>query len=123
MLSSSSNPIVHQTAVVLDFGNQAIKQDVPGSKNLNTADAGFGLLMSGLMTNVMLLSSILVFGYLIWGSIDWITSGGDKTKVETARHKMTQAVTGIIVLASTTAILRLVQGFLGMCFLKIAGKC
>jgi hypothetical protein len=116
-------PILRQVAVVLDIGQQAVSQNVPGSKNLNTADAGFGNLMSGLLSNVMMLGAILCFAFLIWGAIDWIVSGGDKSKAEAARNKMTQGVVGLIVLASTTAVFRVVQGFLGLCFLKIAGKC
>ena len=50
------------------------------------------------------LGAIMVLVYFAWGAIDWITSGGDKGKVETARTKITNAVIGIIVLVSSFTI-------------------
>jgi len=110
-------------ALTLDIAKEAAGQKAPGSANLTSADAGFGKLMSGLLSFIMVIGSILVLVYLIWGSIEWITAGGDKGKVDTARTKITNAVIGIIVLGASTAILLLVQGFLGTCFLKIGGSC
>ena len=69
------------------------------------------------------IGALIVLIYFAWGSIEWITSGGDKGKVEAARTKITTAVMGLIVLASSTAILTLVQRFLGICFLNFGGKC
>ncbi len=110
-------------AVTLDIAGKAASQQVPGAANLGSADAGFGKLMGGLLSFVMLISVVLAFGYLIWGSIDWINSGGDKGKVDAARTKITTAITGLIVLAASTAILTLIQGFLGLCFLNFGGRC
>lgn len=72
-----------------------------------------GGLLSGVLTFVMVLAALLVFFYLIWGGIEWITSGGDKGKTESARNKITAAIIGIIVLAASYAILQLVLNFLG----------
>ncbi|NLD48369.1 MAG: hypothetical protein GX660_14440 [Clostridiaceae bacterium] len=71
-----------------------------------------GLINSGLNL-VMLLAAILVFGYLIWGGIEWITSGGDKGQTEKARNKITAAIVGLVVLAASYAILQLALSFLG----------
>jgi len=73
----------------------------------------FGGLMNGIISFVMVLAAILVFFYLIWGGIEWITSGGDKGKTESARSKITSAVIGLIVIAASYAILTLVLNFLG----------
>ena len=62
---------------------------------------------------VLLIVALLVFMYLIWGGFDWITSGGDKSKTEAARQKIVAAVIGLIVVASSWAILLLVLNFLG----------
>ena len=45
--------------------------------------------------------------------MEWITSGGDKGKTESARNKITAAIIGLIVLASSWAVLMLILGFLG----------
>ena len=61
----------------------------------------------------MVIAAVLVFFYLIWGGIEWITSGGDKGKTESARNKITSAVIGLIVIASSYAVLTLALNFLG----------
>ncbi len=106
-------------ALSLDFATEANTQQLPGAKNANTADAGFGIWLGSLMSAVMMISGVLVLFYLLWGGIEWITSGGDKGKTEAARNKITAAVIGLIVLASSTAIIMVLQQFLGACFLKI----
>ena len=73
----------------------------------------FGGLMNGLISFVMVIAAVLVFFYLIWGGIEWITSGGDKGKTESARNKITSAVIGLIVIAASYAILTLALNFLG----------
>jgi uncharacterized membrane protein HdeD (DUF308 family) len=110
-------------AITLDIAGKASGQQVPGSAGLTSADAGFGKLVGGLLSFVLLIGVVLVFLNIIVGSIDWISSGGDKGKVEAARTKITTAIIGLIVLASSTAILSLVQRFLGICFLNFGGKC
>ena len=73
----------------------------------------FETLWSRLLQFVMAIGLLMVFLYLIWGGIDWITSGGDKGKTEGARNKITAAVIGLIVLAAAYAILTIAVGFLG----------
>lgn len=70
-------------------------------------------LIQGVLSFVMIIAALLVFFYLILGGIEWITSGGDKTKTEGARNKITAAVIGLIVLAASYAILTLALNFLG----------
>ncbi|MBP7700878.1 hypothetical protein KA111_02330 [Candidatus Woesebacteria bacterium] len=71
-----------------------------------------GALISKALNFVLIIGALLVFMYLIWGGIEWITSGGDKGKTESARNKITAAIVGLIVLASAWAVLLLVLGFL-----------
>lgn len=73
----------------------------------------FSNLFSSLLNVVMLLAALLVFGFLIMGGIEWITSGGDKGKAETARNKLTAAVIGLVIVAASYAILTLILQFLG----------
>lgn len=89
------------------------------SVEVSTIDPGkgfatdIGALINGLLTFVMVLAALLVFLYLIMGGIEWITSGGDKSKTESARNKITAAVVGLVVLAASYAILLIVLNFLG----------
>ncbi len=65
-------------------------------------------LIKNVITIVFLVAAALTFFYLIWGAITWITSGGDKSKVEEARNRITAAVIGLLILAATWAIFQLV---------------
>ena len=72
-----------------------------------------GSVLTSVLNLIMLIAAILVFLYLILGGIEWITSGGDKTKTEGARNKITAAVIGLIILAASYAILIIILNFLG----------
>jgi Type IV secretion system pilin len=74
----------------------------------------FGKLISALVGVMMIISALLAFFYLILGGIQWITSGGDKAAMETARNKITHAIVGLIIVAAAWAIMVLVQNFLGV---------
>lgn len=52
--------------------------------------------------------------YLLWGGVDWIVSGGDKTAVENARNKITHAIIGLAIVVAIWAMFGLVQTFLGI---------
>lgn len=101
----------------LDFQREAQATNLPGSKG------DFGTFLSGLMSAVMVIGAILVFAFLIWGGIEWITSAGDKSKLESARNKIQNSLLGLIVLAATTALFMLIQQFLDICVLRIGGSC
>lgn len=79
-----------------------------------------GGVINSLLTIVMALAALAVFIYLIWGAFEWITSGGDKGKTESARNKITAAVIGLIVLAASYAILMLLLQILGFSDLNSA---
>ena len=86
---------------------------------INTIEAGtgyatnFGTLFNSLLNVVMLVAALLVFAYMIWGGVEWITSGGDKGKAESARNKLTAAIIGLVIVAASYAVVTLVVQFLG----------
>ena len=74
----------------------------------------FSNLIPSLLSALVVIGVLMFTFYLIWGAIDWITSGGDKGRVEAAKGKVTNAVIGIVVLLSFFAILSLVECFFGI---------
>lgn len=60
------------------------------------------------------LSAILTFAFLIWGGIEWITSGGDKQKYESARNRITAALVGLAIVAAAWALMNIVTNLLGI---------
>lgn len=110
--------------VELDIIGAAKDKELPGTEYIETDNigSGFGPWLSSIMSFAMLIAAILVLFYLIWGAFEWITSAGDKSKLEKARQKITGAVTGIIVLAAVTAIFMVIQQFLGIQVFTFTGS-
>ncbi|MEO8581541.1 MAG: hypothetical protein ABI425_03065 [Patescibacteria group bacterium] len=107
------------TLFALTVNNAFAADKVPPFTAPNSNSAGFqindlGALIQGLLNGVMFVAAILVFAYMIWGGIQWITSGGDKGKTEEARNKITAAIVGLAILAASYAIFRVVLYFLGI---------
>lgn len=109
-----SPPIV--SATTLDIGTSAQLEGLPGTEDYVAGDgeAGFGKFLSQILTIVMTIAALMVLIYFLWGAFTWITSGGDKSKTESARNRITQSIVGLIVLASAVAIFAMMQSFLGL---------
>ena len=72
-----------------------------------------GNLINALLSLVMVIAALLVFLVLILSAFQWITSGGDKGKVDGARSRITASIIGLIIVSASYAILTLVLKFLG----------
>src|SRR6185369_8028909 len=79
-----------------------------------TSNAPFGKFASQILQGVMIVAVLAVFILIIWGAFEWITAGGEKSKVETASGKITGAIIGILVLSASVAIFSLLQTYLGI---------
>jgi TRAP-type C4-dicarboxylate transport system permease small subunit len=87
--------------------------------NVDAKAAGFQIndiskLISALLKFTLGIVGLLVFIYLIWGGIEWLTAGGDKSKTESARQKITNAIIGLAIVASAFAISVVLQNFFGI---------
>ncbi len=100
--------------LTLDIASEAQNVGLQGAEFHESSDGGFGVLFGSLMRAAMVIAAILVLVFLIWGAIEWITSAGDKGKVESARNKISNAVVGMVILAAVTAIFLVIQGWLGL---------
>lgn len=109
-LSIAASSVVASLAAPAMVSAVEMGQDITAPKGFAT---DIGSLINGLLSFVMVIAALLVFGYLIMGGIEWITSGGDKSKTENARNKITAAVVGLVILAASYAILIVILNFLG----------
>ena len=73
-----------------------------------------GTIVSLAVTVLLVAAVLIALFFLIWGGIRWITSGGDKGKVEEARKHIVAAIIGLIVAFLAYFILQLVLGFFGL---------
>jgi hypothetical protein len=92
------------------YAQQNIK--LPPPEGFKIVD--LGLFVSRVIGIALIIAGILVFVYLVWGGIQWITSGGDKAKTEEARGRITAALVGLAIVASAYAVMRLVSYFFGI---------
>lgn len=89
-----------------------------GFKNLcgsNFTDNPGGVIRNVIIA-ILVISAVVALIFLIWGGFKWITSGGDKTKVEAARNTIIAAVVGLIVAFLAYFILAVVLGIFGIKF-------
>ena len=68
-----------------------------------------GSLISGLITLVLILATLLFFAFLVIGGIQWITG-----KAEEGRKKIIAAIIGLLIVFAVWAILSLVGLFFGI---------
>ena len=85
---------------------------VPQPTGMQITDVG--RLISSAISVAFIIAGILVFAFLVIGGIEWITSGGDKTKTEQARTRITNALIGLAIVAASYAVMRLVSYFFGL---------
>lgn len=87
--------------------------------SVDAGGAGFritdlGKLINGALNLVLGIVGLLVFVFLIWGGVEWLTAGGDKSKTESARTKITNAIIGLAIVASAFAVGAIISRFFGV---------
>ena len=73
-----------------------------------------GNLVSNAVSVAFILAAIATFVFLVMGGMNWLTSGGDKTKIETAQKMITNAIIGLAIVAASYAIYTMVLYFFGI---------
>jgi len=69
---------------------------------------------------LLVLTVLVALTFLIWGGIRWITSGGDKTKVEGARNTIIAAIVGLVIAFLAYFILNVVGTFFNIQIFNLA---
>lgn len=101
-------------AVVAMSAPAAFAQNLSVAKPNNVVITDLGRFISSLVGVALIIAALMVFGFLILGGIEWITSGGDKGKTESARNKITAAVVGLAIVAAAYAIMQVIGFFFGI---------
>lgn len=71
-------------------------------------------LISGVITLVFIVASLVFFFMLVVGGIKWMMAGGDKEKAGEARGQLTSALIGLIVIFLAWAISTLLGTLFGV---------
>lgn len=70
-----------------------------------------GQAIGAFISFIFILAVIVSLGFLIYGGLRWITSGGDKTNIETARGTILASIIGLVIIFLSYVILNLVLQF------------
>lgn len=62
-----------------------------------------------LWNTVISIGGFIVLIYFLWGALEWITAGGDASKIEKARNRIMQSVIGLLILVSSFVIIGFVS--------------
>lgn len=91
---------------------------ITGGTNFNNLckldSSKIGQIIATVVTVLLIAATIIALFFLILGGIRWITSGGDKGKVESARNTIIAAIIGLIIAFLAYFILTVVLGFFGL---------
>ena len=82
---------------------------------LESGGDGSLAIKNGIVIFLVLITIASLF-FLIIGGIKWITSAGDKTKIESARKTILYAIMGLILTFLSFFIINLVGGLFGVKF-------
>lgn len=72
-----------------------------------------GDVFGNVVTSLLALGGIVLFLMLLTGGFKYLTSGGDPKATETAQKTLTYAIGGMILLAGSYLILRIISDFTG----------
>lgn len=98
---------------------QVITNPVIQGSGVGGKEAGgkiVGKVISATVGFLFVAGAIFAFLNLVIGGISWVTASGDKQKLETAQQRITQAITGLVILAAAWAVMALMSAFTGIKF-------
>lgn len=103
--------------------SQKITNPVTGStlRNLESgaSDSFLTIFVPKAVGFMFVFGALSFFFMLIWGSVSWILSGGDKASLEGAKNKITSALVGVVLLIASIALIKLIESFFNVDILSI----
>ncbi|KKS93150.1 MAG: hypothetical protein UW68_C0021G0023 [Candidatus Collierbacteria bacterium GW2011_GWB1_44_6] len=93
--------------------NKALSPNIP-----QTPGGGLAFYIATLWQTVITVGGIAFIIYLIWGGVEYMTSGGDKARIDDASKKISSSVIGIAILVASYAITLFIQGVFKINILK-----
>lgn len=88
----------------------------PFGKNPGDGVTGIAKIVSSVIGLMTIAAGIWFLFQFITGGISWISAGGDKSKLQGARDRLTNSFLGLVVVVAGWAILALASTFFGVDF-------
>ena len=83
-----------------------------------TGALGISKFLSNFIGLIYTIAGVVLIFMLLWGGWDWLTSEGEKEKIDSARKKLINATIGILLFAIAFAIIEVLGIFTGFEFFK-----
>lgn len=99
------------------ISNPAINN--PYFTNPSSSGEGLAYYIAQVWKAMVVVGALAFLIYFIWGSLEWLMSGGDKGKVDAAQKKITGALFGLTLLVISFAIVAFIENVLGIPILNI----
>jgi hypothetical protein len=87
-----------------DIFGDPIKAPGPAGLNTGTVPETITRAFSFALNFVFVVAGFILAVQLIWGGLDWVTSGGEEQKLAAAQAKIINAVIGIIIMLAALVI-------------------
>lgn len=102
----------------IDFNiiERAKEQGLPHAENISQTADGVGVvagIIGGFLRVATLIAALLLLFNLVYAGIEWISAGGDSSKIEKAKTRITQSIVGVIILAASVAIFVTINTLIG----------
>jgi hypothetical protein len=98
------------------YGDVQTPENIPSGANAPSDIINLGL---GIIVTIGIVASLI---FLLYAGVLWITSQGDKAKLDRARRTITYAIVGLIIILLSFTIVRIVGFLLGAQVLQDIGK-
>ena len=99
--------------------NPALNDDLGGSLGWS---AGYGSILGRFFSRwwgvAYVAGGIIFLLYLVWGGIEWAIAGSNKDRIENAKNKISNALIGLLLIAASYALIKLVGFVLGIDILE-----
>ena len=82
----------------------------PGVNVGGDTPAAVGRVLTTFIQLIFFAAGLMLLLYLLWGALDWIMAGGDPDNLQKARHKIRDALIGIIVLVAALVFFVAIAG-------------
>jgi len=89
------------------------------NKGVDEATANLELFISNIIGFLTVLGGIFFVVQFVLAAFNWITSGGDSSKIQKARDKMVQGALGLIVVIASYALIGLIGSIIGLDLLNV----
>ena len=95
--------------------NPVLKGDLGSSTDYGGI---FGRFIGSWWGLAYVIGGLLFLLYLVWGGVEWIMGGSNEERVTSAKNKITNALTGLALLAVSWALVQAIGFFFGLGFLE-----